>query len=117
MSWLRPCYKERINALLSHSYYWPKMELEIELYVKTCLICQQDKGLTQKEAGLLQPLPIPENPWVSVSMDFITGLPKVKGVGSVFVVVDQFSKYAVFIVAPSTCTVEVVADLFYRNVV
>ena len=93
------------------------MELEIELYVKTCLICQQDKGLTQKEASLLQSLPIPENPWVSVSMDFITGLPKVKGVGSVFVVVDQFSKYAVFIVAPSTCTAEVVADLFYRNVV
>ena len=78
-----PASKERMNALLSHSYHWPKMELDIELYVKTCLICQQDKGLTQKEAGLLQPLPIQENPWVSISMDFITGLPKVKGMGSV----------------------------------
>ena len=63
--------KERMNALLSCSYYWLKMELDIELYVKTCLVCQQDKGITLKEADLLQPLPIPENPWVSVLMDFI----------------------------------------------
>jgi len=47
------------------------MELDIELYVKTCLVCQQDKGITLKEADLLQPLPILENPWVSVLMDFI----------------------------------------------
>ena len=54
--------KERMYALMSRSYYWPKMDLDIDLYVKTCLVCQQDKGLTQKEAGLLQPLPIPESP-------------------------------------------------------
>ena len=59
------------------------MELDIELYVKTCLVCQQDKGLTQKEVSLLQPLPIPESPWTSVSMDFITSMPKVKEMGSV----------------------------------
>ena len=38
--------KKRMYALLSPFYYWPKMELDIELYVKTCLVCQQDKGLT-----------------------------------------------------------------------
>ena len=93
------------------------MELNIELYVKTCLVCQQDKGLTQREAGLLQPFPIPESPWISISMDFITSMPKVKGMGSVFVVVNRFSKYVVFMATPSTCTTEVAADLFYRNVV
>ena len=86
--WVGHPSKERMYALLSCSYYWPKMELDIELYVKICLVCQQDKGLTQKEAGLLQPLPIPESPWIFVSMDFITGMPKVKGMGSVFVVVN-----------------------------
>ena len=102
-------------ALLSRSYYWPKMELDIELYVKTCLVCQQDKGLTQKEDGLLQPLPIPKSPWIYVSMDFITGMPKVKGMGSIFVVVDQFSKYAVLMAAPCTCTTEVIAYLFLQK--
>ena len=93
------------------------MESGIELYVKTFLVCQQDRGLTQKEASLLQPLPILESPWMSISLDFITSMPKVKGMGSIFVVVDRFSKYVVFMAAPSTCTVEVAADLFYRNVV
>ena len=32
--------KEKMYVLLSRSYYWPKMELDIKLYVKTCLVCQ-----------------------------------------------------------------------------
>ena len=50
-------------------------------------------------------------------MDFITGLPKVKGMGSVFVMVDRFSKYTVFMATRSTCMAKVAADLFYKNVV
>lgn len=88
----------------------------LEQFVKTCLVCQQDKVERQKTAGLLEPLPIPKKPWVSLSMDFITGLPKVKDFGSIMVVVDRFSKYASFIPAPHACTAEVAADLFFRNV-
>jgi hypothetical protein len=29
------------------------MDDDIELYVKTCLVCQQDKTLRQQEEGLL----------------------------------------------------------------
>ena len=50
-------------------------------------------------------------------MDFIIGMPIVKGIGLVFVVVDQFSKYTLFMATPSTCITKVAADLFYRNVV
>ena len=93
------------------------MEEEIETYVKTCGICQLDKPERKKEAGLLQPLHVAEKPWVSVSMDFISGFPKVNGLSSVLVVVDRFSKYAVFVAAPHPCTAENTADLFFRNVV
>ncbi|KAL0328234.1 UNVERIFIED_CONTAM: Transposon Ty3-G Gag-Pol polyprotein [Sesamum calycinum] len=47
-------------ALLARRYYWPKMEEDVEAYVRTCLVCQLDKVERKKEAGLLQPLPIPE---------------------------------------------------------
>ena len=100
-------------ALLSHFYYWPNMEDEIEAYVKTCEIYQLDKPERQKEERLLQPLHIVEKPRVSISMDFIFGFPKVNGLSSVLVVVDRFLKYTIFINAPHLCTIK----LFFQNVV
>ena len=55
-------------------------------------------------AGLLQPLPIPKKPWKSVSMDFIMGFPKARECKSIFVMVDRFSKYLVFMAAPEACS-------------
>ena len=31
--------RERVVALLSRTYYWPKMEDDVKLYVKTCVVC------------------------------------------------------------------------------
>jgi hypothetical protein len=73
--------------------------------------------LRQKEAGLLQPLPIPESLWILVSMDFIVGFLKVDGMDTVIVIVDRFSKYVVFVATPSICTIEVAVGLFYKHVV
>ena len=30
-------------ALLGARFYWPQMKEDVESYVKTCLVCQQDK--------------------------------------------------------------------------
>ncbi|KAL2251721.1 UNVERIFIED_CONTAM: Gag-Pol polyprotein [Sesamum indicum] len=92
--------QERTYALVQRAYYWPQMRDDVETYVRTCLICQQDKADHQKKAGLLQPLPIPKRTWESISMDYISGLPKVVDLGSIIVVVDRLSKYATFIAAP-----------------
>ncbi|XP_057508584.1 uncharacterized protein LOC130791472 [Actinidia eriantha] len=63
------------------------MQDDVELYVKTCLVCQQDKVEQSRPAGLLEPLPTPDQPWESISMDFITSLPKSEGKGTIIVVV------------------------------
>ena len=47
-------------------------------------------------------------------MDFISRFPKVEGLGLVLVVVDMFSKYAIFIPAPNECEA---AHIFFSNVV
>ena len=96
----------RTIALVEETYYWPRMEEDIEAYVKTCLVCQQDKVEQQAPAGLLEPLPIPSCPWESISMDYITSLPESEGFGCIIVVVDRFLKYGVFILVPKDYSAE-----------
>ena len=33
----------RTLALTEENYYWPRMRDDVEAYVKSCLVCQQDK--------------------------------------------------------------------------
>ena len=108
---------QRTLALLTQNYYWPKMEDDVRMYTKTCLTCQQDKADRQKTAGLLEPLPVPNRPWESVSLDFITGLPRVGEYDSILVVVDRFSKYATFIPMPQVSSSEDTARAFFKHVV
>ena len=50
-------------------------------------------------------------------MDFIVGFPKVNGVQFVLVIVDRFSKYAVFFAAPNACPTDVATELFHKHFV
>ncbi|KAL0361415.1 UNVERIFIED_CONTAM: Transposon Tf2-11 polyprotein [Sesamum radiatum] len=108
---------ERTYALVHRAYYWPQMRDDVETYVRTYLICQQDKADHQKKASLLQPLPIPKRPWESVSMDYISGLPKVGDLGSIIIVVDRLSKYATFSAAPKHVTAEGTAHIFFKHII
>eukprot|EP00253_Pinus_taeda_P018120 PITA_18120 len=67
-------------------------------------------------AGLLQPLPILEGKWESISMDFITGLPMVQGKDYIFVVVDRLTKYAHFFAISAHYTAAQVAELFFGEI-
>lgn len=49
-------------------------------------------------------------------MDFVSSFIKVKGMPSVFVRVDQFSKYAMFSETPHASSAEIASDLFFKNV-
>jgi hypothetical protein len=69
----------------------------VTTYVQSCEVCQQAKVKHVRLPGLLQPLPIPEQAWSTVSMDFIEGLPKSGKWDIILVIVDKFSKYAYFL--------------------
>ncbi|XP_070057602.1 uncharacterized protein [Nicotiana tomentosiformis] len=84
--------------------------------VKTCQACQKDKSDRSAQAKLLEPLPVPQRPWESISLNFITRLPKVGDLATILVIVDQFSKYATFIVAPQNISAEDTTRLFFSHI-
>ncbi|KAE8732402.1 hypothetical protein F3Y22_tig00002193pilonHSYRG00042 [Hibiscus syriacus] len=100
----------RVVLLATHSE-------DVQTYVKTYLVYQQDKIKANKPTRILQPLLILERPWESIFMDFIIGLPKTDGLSSIMVVVDRFSKYATFIPASKVCSTVEAARLFLKHVV
>ena len=86
-------------------------------FVRSCAVCQQNKTESLHPAGLLQPLPVPDQVWSDISVDFIEGLPKVHGKSVILTVVDRFSKYAHFIALGHPYTVSSVARAFFQDIV
>lgn len=82
--------RDRSIDLVLHSYFWPTVRRDVTRYVSRCRTCQVSKG-TATNAGLYRPLPVPSQPWCSISMDFLLGLPRTqRGHDSILVVVDRF---------------------------
>ena len=105
--------KHKVVFEVKQSFWWPGWRKDVEKYVVDCPVCQRNKALTVKKAGLLQPLPIPSFKWESVSMDFITQLPTTKsGNDAVIVFVDRLTKMVHFAPTKTTCSAEDVACLF-----
>lgn len=109
-----------IKGILRHrqireTFSWKGLKDEVLRYIVECPICQQNKNEHSFPAGFLQPLPISNQKWESISMDFITRLPRVQGKDYIYVVVDRFSKFAHLRHCKLIYSGQVV-DLFFREV-
>lgn len=92
---------------VARKFYWPRMRQLVEKYVITC------ETYSHVKAGLLQPLPISEECWTDISMDFITGLPP-SGLAkndAVLTIVDQLTCQAHFWATHTTASAEDIAKL------
>jgi hypothetical protein len=87
---------------ITRCYVFKGLKHHVQEYVRKCDICNKIKHPRHKPYGLLQKMPIPEQPWDSIAFDFITKLPKSRHpvdkteYDSIFVVNDRFTKMAYF---------------------
>ena len=82
--------RHRMQELVTHIYWWPRMFQDVKKYIQECDICQRKKIRARQPVGELQTIEVPSAPWTVVSNDFIVELPKSEGNTAVWVVVDLF---------------------------
>lgn len=97
-------------------FFWPNMQQNVNSYIKTCPVCQINKSENTPYPGLLAPLPVPNQAWTHISMDFVEGLPKAQGKDVILVVIDRFTKYSHFIALSHPYKAQDVVNLYFDHV-
>ncbi|KAJ9557143.1 hypothetical protein OSB04_011757 [Centaurea solstitialis] len=114
---VHPGADKMYNGLKEH-YWWPRMKMDIALYVSKCLTCAKVKVEHQKPSGLLQQPEIPKWKWEQISMDFVTKLPKTKkGHDSIWVIVDRLTKSAHFLPIRENFSIDRLVQLYVNEIV
>ncbi|MBW0494576.1 hypothetical protein O181_034291 [Austropuccinia psidii MF-1] len=108
--------QEKTLKFFKWDFNWSGRTQFIKDYVSCCQLCSRNKNIHHKKFGLLKALPIPNGPWIYLSMEFITQLPLSNSFDSTLVIVDRFSKMVVFIPAISSITSLDLTHLFIKNI-
>ena len=103
---------------VARRFWWKHMKQDVQLYCKTCPVCQRTKASNQLPAGLLQPLPTPSHPWEQMTMDLLLNLPTTaSGHNGAVVFVDRLTKCIRWAPCNDHVTAEAAAKLYLDNVV
>src|SRR5258708_39051823 len=106
----------KTTELIRHNYHWPGMRHMVGDYIRLCTSCTCTKVTRHKPYGLLKQLPIPGQPWESISMDFIKQLPMSEGFTAILVIVDRLTKQSLFIPTHNMVDAPQLARLFLTHI-
>ena len=60
---------------LARQYFWPGLSKDVDKYVRSCTSCIRNKSTTQAPLGHLHPLPIPNQRFSDIAMNFVVPCP------------------------------------------
>ncbi len=92
------------------------MSCYVGQYSSKCNLCLRTKVQHRLSVGELQPLPIPEEHWDTISIDFIAELPDSGGYDTIMIVVDSVGKRAHFVEAVTTVMAAGSANLYLQHI-
>ena len=102
---------------MAQYFKWIGLATAVKGYVRSSDACERNKVVQHAPFGLLNPLPIPSRPWSSVSLYWITDLPRSQYHDAILVVVDRLTTQAIFIPTTKYMPAPDVATLFIQHVV
>jgi len=106
---------DKTRKSITVDYYWPGVQRDVKLYVKSCTSCARNKSSTQAPAGFLHPMPIPKDHFAEMALDFVGTLVPSKGYDMILVMTDRLTDYVKFEPTYSTATAADIANLVYRS--
>lgn len=95
-------------------WYWPHMDSDIQIYCRSCHVCNTTNLPAHKRPVPLEPLNSVSVFNERVHMDLLGPLPTHRGSKYLLVVIDAFSKLMEVVALPSK-EMEVVADAFFNE--
>ena len=109
-----PGIRQMLDAI-AKDYWWPNLKASITDYIKGCATCQSNKPRTNQPKVPTRPIPL-ENanlPFGTITMDFITKLPKSQEYDSILTITNHdCSKAALLFPCKETISAEEVAVLY-----
>ena len=107
---------DKSYTTLREDFYWPNMRKNLlNGYIPSCPDCQWNKLLTNKPAGPLHPLPVPNHHFESIAMDFIGPLPSDDGCDFIITMTDWLGTNIQIAPCKTTMTAEDFATLFFDH--
>lgn len=101
---------------LRDSFYWPNMRRDLEqAYIPGCVDCQKNKAPTSKPAGPLHSLPVPDDRFRDIALDFVGPLPEDEGFNYLLTITDRLGADIRLIPCRKDVTAERVAALFFQH--
>jgi len=100
--------------------WWPDMVNDVKAYCETCTVCKRSKPSNQKPFGLLNPLPVPGQPWKAIGIDFIGPLPSSENrhgaFDSIAVIICLLTSMVHLIPSHTTYSARQMAELIFEEV-
>ena len=107
----------KTQRLVARQFWWPGMGKDMQEFCASCPTCQMSKSRRKKPAGLLVPLPVATGPWTTVTMDFVTDLPRTQGGhDALCVFVDKLTKMVRVVPTHSDVDAAETADIFVNYI-
>ncbi|GBG87604.1 hypothetical protein CBR_g45756 [Chara braunii] len=97
----------RTIARLRQQFRWPDLITDVTRYCDSCEVCRRSKPRNRNPYGELRPMPIPQEPYLSIAMDVTGPFPRDRlGHDGILTVVDRLSRIFADLLLPRPADID-----------